>query len=35
MELNIGKDIVLDGTDGDISVLVDNGVTANIHNNRA
>jgi len=34
MELNIGKDMVLDGTDGDISVLVDNGVTANIHDNR-
>lgn len=34
MELNIGKDMVLDGTDGDLSVLVDDGVTANITDNR-
>ena len=34
MELNIGKDMVLNGTDGDISVLVDDGVTANITDNR-
>lgn len=35
MELNIGKDMVLNGTDGDISVLVDDGVTANITDNRS
>ena len=34
LELNIGKDMVLNGTDGDISVLVDDGVTANITDNR-
>lgn len=34
MELNIGKDMVLNGTDGDISVLVDDGITANITDNR-
>lgn len=34
MELNISKDMVLDGTDGDLSVLVDDGVTANITDNR-
>ena len=34
LELNIGKDMVLNGTDGDISVLVDDGVVANITDNR-
>lgn len=34
LELNIGKDMILNGTDGDISVLVDDGVTANITDNR-
>ena len=34
MELNIGKDMILNGTDGDLSILVDEGVEANIHDNR-
>ena len=34
MELNIGKDMVLNGTDEDLSILVDDGVTANITDNR-
>jgi len=34
MELNIAKGVVLRGTDGDLSVLVSGGVTANIIDNR-
>ncbi len=34
LELNIGKDMVLNGTDGDVSVLIDDGITANITDNR-
>lgn len=34
LELNIGKDMVLNGTDGDIQILLADGITANINDNR-
>ena len=34
LELNIGSDMVLEGTDGDIQILLADGVEANINDNR-
>lgn len=34
LELNIGPNMVFEGTDGDLNVLLADGMTANIHDNR-
>jgi hypothetical protein len=34
LELNIGSDMVLEGTDGDIQILLADGIEANINDNR-
>jgi len=34
LELTIGKDMILNGTDGDIQTILLNGIEANIIDNR-